>query len=156
MIHQPQLLFLDEPTAGVDAASPVLGLDPCADEQGVTVFVTTHYLDEAKHANRVSMLSSGRIAGQGTPAELKVRYWRGCLLTIVRDEPQRARVLLEEVPGVSDVSPYGSTVGVVSQTSETAAIRATLELAGVQVASTGLVAPGLEDVFPHLVGAPSL
>src|SRR3970282_461402 len=92
IVHQPPLLFLDEPTAGVDPVSRrrfwtmIYGLA----SGGTTVFVTTHYLDEAEHANRVAMIHGGVLRALATPAELKRTGLQGTLLQVLCENPMAA------------------------------------------------------------------
>src|SRR5688572_20400943 len=112
--HRPRLLFLDEPTAGVDPVSRrrfwtmIHGLA----SEGVTIFVTTHYLDEAEHANRIAMIHNGVLRALASPAELKRNSLQGTLLNVVCDTPFETVQLLEEESGVRDVALHGTDVHV--------------------------------------------
>jgi len=151
-VHQPQLLFLDEPTAGVDPASRrsfwdlIFGLTGT----GVTVFMTTHYLDEAEHANRVGMMHNGELRALSTPADLKARYLPGQMLAITCDDPLRGRAVLRQLPGLSQVTLYGKAIQVLARRVDPASVRAALQQNGIGVESIAPMAPTLEDVFLSL------
>lgn len=153
IVHQPQLLFLDEPTAGVDPVSRrnfwtmIYGLA----SSGVTVFATTHYLDEAEHANRVAMIQDGTLQALATPAELKARHLHGELLGIECDDPRRALAVLEGLPGVSESVLYGEAIHALLDGSDTIQVRQALERAGIAVSKIEPISPSLEDVFVSLV-----
>jgi ABC-2 type transport system ATP-binding protein len=171
--HRPRLLFLDEPTAGVDPVSRrkfwtmIHGLA----SEGVTIFVTTHYLDEAEHANRIAMIHNGVLRALASPAELKRSSLQGTLLNVVCDAPFEAVQVLEQQPGVRDVALHGTDVHVLldpptrlqpipSATSSDGVhqllpedVRRLLQDAGIAVQSVQQVAPTLEDVFISLIGS---
>lgn len=155
-VHDPQLLFLDEPTAGVDPVSRqefwtmIYGLA----REGRTIFVTTHYLDEAEHANRIGMIHNGTLRALASPAELK-RSLHGQLLKIVSNTPFDVVTHLEGVPGIHNVALQGNDVHALvdleTQTIEQIAHR--LGHAGLAVSEIRPVEPTLEDVFISLIGA---
>ncbi len=159
IVHRPQLLFLDEPTAGVDPVSRrsfwtmIYGLA----RGGVTIFVTTHYLDEAEYADRVAMIHGGVLRVLATPAELKRTALRGRLLNLTCDEPRRALPLLECAPGVREVALYGTALHVLidSERQSPEGLRRFLSAAGVTVRDVTDIEPTLEDVFISLIGAPA-
>lgn len=154
IVHEPPLLFLDEPTAGVDPVSRrnfwtmIFGLASA----GVTVFATTHYLDEAEHADRVAMIHDGVLRALSTPADLKAHYLRGQLFGVDCDDPRRALEVLRRVPGVSEVTLYGSSVHVLTQAGDPARIRDALIGGGIGVGGVAPIAPTLEDVFISIMG----
>jgi ABC-2 type transport system ATP-binding protein len=155
--HRPRLLFLDEPTAGVDPVSRrkfwtmIHGLA----NEGVTIFVTTHYLDEAEHASRIGMIHNGVLRALASPAELKRSSLQGTLVNIVCDAPFEAVQLLEEQPGIRDVALHGTDVHVlldpVAVTPDDVAQR--LRDSGIAVQSVRKIEPTLEDVFISLIGS---
>jgi ABC-2 type transport system ATP-binding protein len=155
--HRPRLLFLDEPTAGVDPVSRrkfwtmIHGLA----SEGVTIFVTTHYLDEAEHANRVAMIHNGVLRALASPAELKRSSLQGTLLNVVCDAPFEAVQLLEEQPGIRDVALHGTDVHLLLDPSAISQddITRLLRDAGITVHSVRQVEPTLEDVFISLIGS---
>jgi ABC-2 type transport system ATP-binding protein len=153
IVHQPPLLFLDEPTAGVDPVSRrnfwtmIYNLA----RSGVTVFATTHYLDEAEHANRVAMMDNGVLRALATPADLKARYLHGQLLAVACADPLRALDILQRMPGLADVTLYGNVIHVLARAADPTSIRATLDAAGISVESVSPIAPSIEDVFISLM-----
>jgi ABC-2 type transport system ATP-binding protein len=159
IVHRPRLLFLDEPTAGVDPVSRrhfwlmIHGLA----RSGVTVFVTTHYLDEAEHANRIGLIHDGVLRALASPAELKRYALQGQLVNVSTEMPFDAATLLESVPGVRDVALHGSDVHVLIDPHALSPddLLARLRAAGLPVHAAGPIEPTLEDVFISLIGAPA-
>jgi ABC-2 type transport system ATP-binding protein len=158
IVHRPRLLFLDEPTAGVDPVSRrrfwtmIHGLA----REGVTVFVTTHYLDEAEHANRIGMIHDGVLRALASPEELKQSALQGQLLDIVCDAPFDAATALEGLPGVRDVALHGTHVQALIDTSEQSAMEVArrLRAAGIAVQEVQPIEPSLEDIFISFIGTP--
>ncbi len=153
IVHRPPLLFLDEPTAGVDPVSRrdfwtmIHGLAA----SGVTVFATTHYLDEAEHAARVAMIHDGVLTALATPAEFKSGYLRGHLFGVTSRSPLRALEVLRSLPGLLDVSLYGDALHVLVSAGGTADIEVALAAAGIEDGRALPIAPSLEDVFISLM-----
>ena len=116
IIHEPELLFLDEPTAGVDPVSRRAFWDLLYElaAGGTTVFVTTHYMDEAEHCHRLAFIQYGRIVALGSPTEIKKRVMRGQVLEIDCDEPAQALRALRELEDVDEVALYGAQIHVVT------------------------------------------
>ncbi|HWP29514.1 MAG TPA: ABC transporter ATP-binding protein [Chloroflexota bacterium] len=157
IVHEPPLLFLDEPTAGVDPVSRrrfwsmIYGLA----RQGVTVFLTTHYIDEAEHADRVALIYAGRLVALDTPAALRTYGLRGTLLEVTCDRPLDALAQLQRLPGVQEVVLYGIVLHVIIQPGVTPdQIVQALAEAGISGASARPIAPSLEDVFISLLSVP--
>ncbi|MFN8636917.1 MAG: ABC transporter ATP-binding protein [Chloroflexota bacterium] len=156
IVHQPPLLFLDEPTAGVDPVSRrrfwtmIFGLA----QTGVTVFVTTHYLDEAEYADRVGMIHDGVLRALAPPAELKRTQLQGQLLNLRCDRPMDAVRLLPGAPGVREVALYGVNVHVLIDPllQSGAGLTAWLAEAQIVVDEVQPISPSLEDVFISLIG----
>lgn len=156
IVHEPPLLFLDEPTAGVDPVSRrrfwtmIYGLA----QSGVTIFVTTHYLDEAEHANRVAMIHGGVMKALASPEELKRTSLRGQLYDLVCDAPNKAVALLEAAPGVDEVALYGTNLHVVLEPARQSpeGIATFLAAAGIVTSHIAKIDPSLEDVFISLIG----
>ncbi len=157
IVHRPPILFLDEPTAGVDPVSRRRFWDMIYDlsEQGVTVFVTTHYMDEAEHAHRVSLMLAGRLIACASPEALKAASIPGALLEVECEPLVPALDLLPEVAGVDEVAVYGSLLHVVVEPSpeRPALLRKELEARGIVVRRIEEVQPSLEDVFISAVGS---
>jgi len=151
ILHEPEMLFLDEPTAGVDPISRrdfwdlLYGL---ADE-GRTVFVTTHYMDEAEHCHRLAFIQRGRLAALGSPEEIKTNKMRGQVLEIDCTAPEVAMGALRTAGLFDEVSLYGALIHVVAKGVEAhrPRIEAALREAGVDLRSMDIIAPSLEDVF---------
>jgi ABC-2 type transport system ATP-binding protein len=155
IVHSPPLLFLDEPTAGVDPVSRrrFWTMIYSLARQGVTVFVTTHYLDEAEHANRVAMIHGGVLRALASPAELKRGSLHGRLLALDCEQPIQAVELLEGAPGVHDVALYGATVHVLIDPAVQSpdGLSAFLAARGIAVHRVHPIDPTLEDVFISLI-----
>ena len=152
LIHKPSVLLLDEPTFGVDPISRRdlwLILHGMVAE-GVTAVVSTSYLDEAERCDRVALLHQGRLLALDAPAALQDGL-RGVLVSLRTPEPRRARDLLRGAPGVMGASLFGEEVHALVSAPEDAT--GALARAGVEVLDVQAVAPSLEDVFIHLVGA---
>lgn len=152
IVHRPPLLFLDEPTAGVDPVSRrdfwtmIHGLAA----SGVTVFATTHYLDEAEHAARVAMIHDGVLTALATPADFKANFLQGSLFGVTCDAPLLALEVLQRLPDMLDVSLYGDAIHVLVAQGDGRAIAAALTASGIE-ARVNAIAPTLEDVFISLM-----
>jgi len=155
MLHGPRLLFLDEPTAGVDPGSrrSFWGLIRALAASGSTIFVTTHYMDEAEYCDRVGLMVDGRLAALDTPAGLKRQHVPGRMLR-VRGLGVPAAQALARVPGVLAVEPFGAGHHVRSSADGLDAAGLARLLAGLGAAGATVeeVEPGLEDVFLAVVG----
>ncbi len=151
IIHEPELLFLDEPTAGVDPISRRDFWDLLYElaENGTTIFVTTHYMDEAEHCHRLAFIQAGRIVAQGTPQGIKDTGMRGQVLEIDCDNPDVALTALRQMDAFEEVALYGALIHVVAAdiAKQQAQIADELAQKGVAVRSMALIAPSLEDVF---------
>jgi ABC-2 type transport system ATP-binding protein len=151
ILHEPPIVFLDEPTGGVDPLSrrQFWRLIRELARQGVAVLVTTHYLDEAEHCDRVAIIEAGRLAAFGTVPELKHAFASRPILEIRAAEPVRAMQALDAMPDVEKTSIFGTAVHAVLRSGETTAesIARRLEEAGLTVSGCAIVPPSLEDVF---------
>ncbi|MGB8646986.1 MAG: ABC transporter ATP-binding protein [Anaerolineae bacterium] len=151
ILHEPQLLFLDEPTAGVDPVSrrDFWRLLYRLAAEGTTIFVTTHYMDEAEQCHRLAFIHNGRLTATGTPSEIKERQMHGRVLEIDCEPPGRALETLRKLPDLEEVALYGSLIHVVvaDVPAHQPVIEAALSGAGVTVNSITIIAPSLEDVF---------
>jgi ABC-2 type transport system ATP-binding protein len=151
ILHEPPIVFLDEPTGGVDPLSRrrfwrlIDGLS----QAGVAVLVTTHYLDEAEHCHRIAIIQAGTLAALGTVAELKQTFAGRPIVEVHAASPVEAMKALDAMPDVEKTSIFGTAVHAVLKTpqADTQAIAARLRGAGLDVSSCGVVEPSLEDVF---------
>jgi ABC-2 type transport system ATP-binding protein len=151
ILHEPPIVFLDEPTGGVDPLSrrQFWRLIDDLSRAGVAVLVTTHYLDEAEHCHRVAIIQAGRLAAHGTVKELKSIFASRPILEVRTREPVAAMRALDEMPEVEKTSIFGTAVHAVLRSPETTPelIAGRLAAAGIPPSSCTLVEPSLEDVF---------
>lgn len=162
IVHHPQVLFLDEPTAGVDPISrrEFWKLIYTMARQGVTILVTTHYMDEAELCQRVGFISQGRLIALDSPHELKQSQMRGHVLEIDCDNSERAIRLLHQaaregqIP-FDEVALYGAQIHAVVPDAEQyrAQVEALLAGQGIRVHAVDWIAPTLEDVFISAIKA---
>jgi ABC-2 type transport system ATP-binding protein len=154
LLHHPQILFLDEPTNGVD---PVSRRDFWAIlyqlvRDGLTVFVTTAYLDEAERCNRVGLMNEGRMIRCESPKALKLTLEEKCY-EVESSDQRAARAFLQSQPGVFSVEPYGAKLHLFLAQGGLSpeALRAALAAKGIPVGEFREIVPSLEDVFIGLV-----
>jgi ABC-2 type transport system ATP-binding protein len=154
VLHRPEIVFLDEPTSGVDPISRRTFWDLIhrMAAEGVTVFVTTHYMDEAEYCNRLVLIYRGRIVASGSPLELKLKSMRGELLLVECDRVGKALAELQGAPGVVDAAIFGNALHlVVPQAAEAVeAVGSYLAERGIGVTRIEPIRPSLEDVFVSL------
>ena len=154
VLHRPPIVFLDEPTSGVDPVSrrQFWDLIHAMVHDGVTVFVTTHYMDEAEYCNRLVLLDRGKIVAMGTPTELTSRHMKGDLLLVECEPLGPALELLQTAPGVLDAAVFGNSIHAVVANAEKAipGIRDFLSARQVHVAKVEKIEPSLEDLFVSL------
>jgi ABC-2 type transport system ATP-binding protein len=157
ILHEPQILFLDEPTSGVDPISRrgFWDLIRTLARQGVTVFVTTHYMDEAEYCDRLALIYRGRLIALGTPGALKRDSMPEDVLEVAVDRPVEALEALAAVPAARQAALFGSLLHVVVADAATdlAAVRRGLAKAGIAVERAERIPPSLEDVFVSLIEA---
>ncbi len=154
ILHDPPVLFLDEPTAGVDPLRRRAFWELIHEmaETGTTVFVTTHYMDEASSCDRLGLIDGGKIVALGTPEELRNRFMKGAVLEVRTSRPEDAAVLLETFPGVRSAALFGNTVhAVVDDPGAAASVASLLSTGGLADATVVPITPSLEDVFVSLV-----
>ena len=155
LLHEPPILFLDEPTGGVDPVSrrQFWRLIDDLSARGTTVLVTTHYLDEAERCDRVAIMHAGQLAALGTTAELKRRFDDRPILEVRAADPVAAMAALDASPLVEKTSLFGTAVHAVLQSRATPAdeVRRVLEAAGAPAVRLEPVVPSLEDVFLDVV-----
>ena len=155
ILHEPKIVFLDEPTGGVDPISRrnfwelINGLS----EQGVTVLVTTHYLDEAEYCNELILIDAGRLIAGGSPKELKSRHMTFPILEVDTRDVAGAMGLLQGQSWVIEQSVFGTHlhVGVEDEQSGRDRVFGTLKAGGIEVRRVERIAPTLEDVFLRLL-----
>jgi len=160
ILHEPEMLFLDEPTAGVDPISRRAFWDLLYQlaEDGTTILVTTHYMDEAEHCQDLALIHNGRIITQGSPEEIKLHRMQGQVLEIDCTQPDVAIGVLRQLAspsvegvggGFDEVALYGALIHVVADgiAGQKPRIAQALAEAKVQVRAMDVIAPSLEDVF---------
>ena len=157
VLHEPPVLFLDEPTSGVDPNSRRQFWDLIYElaGQGVTIFVTTHYMEESEYCDRLGIVYRGELIALGRPRELKTRHMTDAVLEIDCARPNEAMTLLEGLPSVKETALFGKGLHAVAPDAEaaTAAIRATLAANHLDVTRVERILPTLEDVFVSLIEA---
>ena len=156
VIHKPSIVFLDEPTSGVDPISRRSFWDLIHDlsEQGVTVFVTTHYLEEAEYCNNIILIDSGELIAEGSSKELKSKYINHKIIEIECSNVIMALDILDKEKFVIDTSIFGNTIHVSVTENEDyiTLIRKALENEKkVKIKRMSEITPTLEDVFIHLL-----
>ena len=155
ILHEPKIVFLDEPTGGVDPLSRRRFWDLIGDlsRQGVTVLVTTHYLDEAEHCHRIAIIQAGQLAALGTATELKQAFAQRPIVEIHAMKPVEAMEILDADDRVEKTSLFGTAVHAVMKNVSTDpnVLLADLRAKGIDVASIESVSPSLEDVFLDVV-----
>jgi ABC-2 type transport system ATP-binding protein len=159
LVHNPEILFLDEPTTGLDPASRIriwAEIRRLNRELGITVFLTTQYLEEADElAQRVGIIDHGRIVAEGTPAELKRAVGTDVIVARVDGDARRVSAVVARVPGVTSVEAHGAEL-VIAVTNGPAAISpVAVALAGTDIVVRELTlrTPTLDDVFLDLTGS---
>ncbi len=154
VLHRPPIVFLDEPTSGVDPLSrrTFWELIQQMAAEGVTVFVSTHYMDEAEYCNRLVLLMRGRMIALGTPSELKLNAVNGDVMLLEAGSLQRAIEVVKPLPQVRDAAVFGNALHLVVPDAAQAAdaIRDAMAAAGVSIGSLEVIRPSLEDAFVAL------
>jgi len=155
ILHEPAILFLDEPTSGVDPISRRRFWDLIYElaGTGVTVFVTTHYMDEAEYCDRIGLMYRGELIADGPPETIKKELMKQHVLEVGCERPQEAMELIEKLPGIHEVALFGKALHVVSDDARAAeaAIRGALVGRGMAVERAEWITPSLEDVFVWLI-----
>ncbi|MBN1221039.1 MAG: ABC transporter ATP-binding protein [Anaerolineae bacterium] len=151
IIHEPEVLFLDEPTAGVDPISRRAFWELIYElaEQGTTILVTTHYMDEAEHCQNLVFIQRGNLVAKGPPEVIKVEQMHGDVVEIDCDDASQAVPLLRDLNVFEEVALYGALIHVVTNNpaEHIPLIEKTLTEHGLTVTSVERIAPSLEDVF---------
>ena len=157
ILHEPPILFLDEPTSGVDPNSrrQFWDLIYSLAGQGVTVFVTTHYMEESEYCDRLGIIYRGELIALGTPRELKTKHMPEAVLELDCARPNEAMSTLERLPEIKEVALFGKGLHVVADEPDAAmaAIRRSLASDGFRLDRLERVTPTLEDVFVSLIEA---
>jgi ABC-2 type transport system ATP-binding protein len=157
ILHEPPIVFLDEPTSGVDPISRrrFWDLIHTLASQRVTVFVTTHYMDEAEYCERVALIYRGALIASGSPDLLKRQLMRETVLEIVCDQPQAILAGLERLPGIKDAALFGRGLHAIIEPNgpSAVAVEAEIRARGWQVDRVEPIVPSLEDVFVSLIEA---
>jgi ABC-2 type transport system ATP-binding protein len=155
ILHQPRIVFLDEPTGGVDPVSrrQFWRLIEAMSRDGVTILVTTHYLDEAEHCHRIAIVNAGKLAAMGTSRELKEVFARRPILEIHSARPVDVMRALEEMPEIEKTSVFGTAVHAVLKSPEVdlPGLTRQLNARGLEIGGIDRVMPSLEDVFLDVV-----
>jgi ABC-2 type transport system ATP-binding protein len=155
ILHDPPVLFLDEPTSGVDPLARAAFWNLIRDlaATGHTIFVSTHYMDEAEYCNRLALMYRGKVIALGTPAELKAGLTEHSLLNLDASEPLETMRALEGLEGVRDVAVFGGGLHVTVDDVEatTARVRERLTARGIAVRKLDRIEPSMEDVFVALI-----
>lgn len=157
VLHEPPIIFLDEPTSGVDPLSRRNFWDLIYHlaGEGVTVFVTTHYMDEAEYCDRLALIYRGELIALGTPGELKTRFMAEEIVEVRCSRPQDAMEIIDAMPDIRHAALFGRSLHVVAGRADAAipAIGQTLADGGFTVDSIEQIVPSLEDVFVSLIEA---
>jgi ABC-2 type transport system ATP-binding protein len=155
ILHEPPVLFLDEPTSGVDpiARRNFWELIYQLSAAGHTIFVTTHYMDEAEYCHRVALMYGGRIVALGSPAELKTSLGTGHLLNLESSDLLRSMTAIEGMKGILDIAVFGGGLHVKVEDAAEAIpeIWGALEAAGIRVTALDSIVPSMEDVFVSVI-----
>ena len=155
IIHQPEIVFLDEPTSGVDpiARENFWDLIRNMAGQGITVFVTTHYMDEAENCGRMVLIYKGSIIAAGTPEELKTKFMKDEVLEITVANPELWAEKLTELAGVQEAALFGTTIHAVvgKAAREREGVEKYLRDNKAENCRVARIKPSLEDVFVSLI-----
>ncbi len=155
ILHEPSILFLDEPTSGVDPISRrnFWNLIQQMGEKGVTTFVTTHYMDEAEYCDRLALIYQGKIIALGTPSELKLKTIAQGVLEVICEPLISALDLLKKEPWVSEAAVFGNSLHVIGREETDIEKEVTLlfQKYGIMLKQMDRIRPSLEDVFVSLI-----
>ena len=155
VIHKPGIVFLDEPTSGVDPISrrAFWDLINSLSEQGTTVFVTTHYLEEAEYCGNIILINAGKLIAEGNSKELKSEYLTNTILEIECTPVVEALSILEKAPFVDETTIFGNRIHIIvnEKYSGKELIISLLKGKIISIKSIENIVPSLEDVFIHLL-----
>jgi ABC-2 type transport system ATP-binding protein len=158
VIHEPEIVFLDEPTGGVDPISRRNFWDLINDlsQKGTTVFVTTHYLDEAEYCNRIMMINAGKLIAGGSPKELKTNYLKKTILEIECENIDKAITILDNTEWIDSAAYFGKYIHATIESEEYTDQRINqlneiLNKKELNVIRIDKILPSIEDVFVNLL-----
>jgi drug efflux transport system ATP-binding protein len=155
VIHQPEIIFLDEPTSGVDPISRRNFWDLINElsAQGTTILVTTHYLEEAEYCNNIILINAGKLIAEGTSKELKTNYLKNTILEIECEKVVSAMEILEKEDFVDETSIFGNQIHIIvnDKYKNEDQIKSILSANAINVLRINKIVPTLEDVFIHLL-----
>jgi len=155
IIHKPRIIFLDEPTSGVDPITRAnfWSIIKAMAKEGITVFVTTHYMDEAENCGRMCLIYKGTIIAMGTPLEMKTKFMKSDILEINVPRSEEWTEKLAAIKGVKDAALFGAGLHAVVDNAKEAipAVEALFRSAGASGYSVRQIQASLEDVFVSLI-----
>lgn len=155
IIHKPQIIFLDEPTSGVDPLTRITFWNIIKDlaKKGITVFVTTHYMDEAENCGRMALIYKGNIIAMGSPSEMKTKFMKNDVLQIEMPDPESGIEKLKSVEGVKETALFGAGIHAVAIGAESTIprIKKLVARENIKNFSVKKIDPTLEDVFVSLI-----
>ena len=155
VIHKPKIVFLDEPTSGVDPLSRrnFWELINNLSDSGITVFITTHYLEEAEFCNKILLINAGKLIAEGNPQELKTNYLSNDILELECSKPVKAMEILEKQNFIDSTSIFGNKLhlNVNGKYTGKNKIEELLAVNNITVKQIDKIVPTLEDVFIHLL-----
>jgi ABC-2 type transport system ATP-binding protein len=155
VIHKPGIVFLDEPTSGVDPISrrAFWDLINTLSEEGTTIFVTTHYLEEAEYCGNIILINEGKLIAEGNSKELKTKYLTNTILEVECTPVIEALSILEKAPFVDETSIFGNQIHIIVNDKYSGKQQVESLLTGKEIKVTKVesIVPSLEDVFIHLL-----
>jgi len=155
ILHEPRIVFLDEPTGGVDPVSrrQFWRLIEDLSRTGVTILVTTHYLDEAEHCHRIAIINAGKVAAIGSSQELKQVFVNRLIVEVYSPRPVEVMKALDRMDEIQKTTVFGTAVHAVLKPGrlDAAALANRIRSEGLEVGSVEQVTPSLEDVFLDVV-----
>lgn len=158
VIHRPGIVFLDEPTSGVDPISRrgFWDLINTLSDEGTTVFVTTHYLEEAEYCNNIILINAGKLIAEGSAKELKANYIKQTILEVECDKTVDALDILSAENFVDEVSIFGNLIHLIVNDNykDKSQIERSLQTNPINLKRVDKIVPTLEDVFIHLLEKP--
>ena len=155
LLHQPPVVFLDEPTGGVDPEARRRFWDLIDDlaDSGTTVFVTTHYMDEAERCHRVALMHAGKLLALDSVPQLRQIFAKDAVVEIRCPRAAQAMTVVGAIPGVTEIALFGERLHAVLESPELRSrLHEELESSGFSPATVESITPSLEDVFIHVIG----